>query len=65
MYTINHLDTTFNFIGSSETWATANNKGMLNIPGYSYEQWVCSNHKRGGGTSLYIHNFIQYIYIYI
>ena len=38
MYYINNLDTTFHFIGLSETWANANNKDMLNITGYSYEQ---------------------------
>ena len=60
IYYIDNLDTTFNFIGLSETWATDSNKDLLSIPGYSHEQCICSNHKRGGGTSLYIHNQIQY-----
>ena len=51
MYYINNLDTTFHFIGLSETWATANNKDMLNIPGYSHEQCVRSNNKRGGALA--------------
>ena len=57
---IDNLDTTFNFIGLGETWATDSNKDLLCIPGYSHEQCIRSNHKIGGGTSLYIHNQIQY-----
>ena len=60
MYYIDNWETTFHFIGISETWVTASNKDLLNIPGYSHEQCIRSNHKRGGGTSLYIHNQIQY-----
>ena len=60
MYYIDNLETTFHFIGISETWATDSNKDLLSIPGYSHEQCIRSNHKRGGGTSLYIHNQIQY-----
>ena len=60
MYYINNLDTTFHFIGFSETWATDSNKDLLSIPGYSHEQCIRTNHKKGGGTSLYIHNQIQY-----
>ena len=56
MYYIDNLDTTFHFIGLSETWATDNNKDLLSILRYSHEQCIRSNHKRGGGTSLYIHN---------
>ena len=48
------------FIGISEAWATDSNKNLLSIPGYSHEQCICSNQKRGGGTSLYIRNQIQY-----
>ena len=33
MYYIDNLDTTFHFIGLSETWATDNNKDLLSIPG--------------------------------
>ena len=54
------LDTTFNFIGLSETWAIDSNNDLLSIPGYSHEECIRSNHKRGGGTSIYIHNQIQY-----
>ena len=60
IYYIDNLDTTFNFIGLSETWATDSNKDLRSIPGYSHEQCIRSNHKRGGGTSLYIHNQTQY-----
>ena len=60
MYYINNLDTTFHFIGLSETWATVRNKDLLCMPGYSHEQCIRTNHKKGGGTSLYIHNQIQY-----
>ena len=60
MYYINNLDTTFHFIWLSETCATDNNKDLLSIPGYSHEQCNRTNHKKGGGTSLYIHNQIQY-----
>ena len=48
------------FIGLSETWATEGNQDLLEIPGYENEQCICSNKKRGGGTSLYIHNSVQY-----
>ena len=48
IYYIDNLDTTFNFIGLSETWATDSNKDLLSIPGYSHEQCIRSNHKRGG-----------------
>ena len=40
--------TRLHFIGLSETWATDNNKDLLIIPGYSHEQCIRSNHKRGG-----------------
>ena len=42
MYYIDNLDTTFHFIGLSETitWATDNNKDLLSIQGYSHEQCI-------------------------
>ena len=60
MYYINSLDTTFHFLWLGETWATVNNKDMLNIPGYSHEQCVRSNHKRGGGAALATIFIIRY-----
>ena len=60
MYYIDNLDTTFHFIGLSETWATNSNQDLLNIPGYSHVQCIRSNNKKGGGTSLYVHNNIHY-----
>ena len=60
MYYINNLDTTFHFIGFSETWASDSNKDLLSIPGYSHKQCIRTNLKKGGGTSVYIHNQIQY-----
>ena len=61
MYYINTLDTTFHFIGFSEMWATTDsNKDLLSISWYSHEQCIRTNHKKGGSTSLYIHNQIQY-----
>ena len=41
------LYTTFHFIGFCETWATDNNKDLVSIHGYSHEQCIRSNHKRG------------------
>ena len=35
-------------------------KIYFEIPGYMHEQCIRSNKKKGGGTSLYIHNSIQY-----
>ena len=43
-----------------KTWATDSNTDLLSIPGYSHEQCIWTNHKKGEGTSLYIHNQIQY-----
>ena len=60
MYYIDNLNITFTFIGFSETWATESNQDLLEIPGYEHEQCIHSNKKRGGGTSLYIHNSVQY-----
>ena len=60
MYNIDNLDTKFHFIGLSETWATIANQDLLEIVGYSHEQCIRSNNKKGGGVSLYIHNSIQY-----
>ena len=60
IYYIDNLDITFTFIGICETWATKNNQDILNIPGYSHEQCIRSNNKRGGGVSIYVHNNIQY-----
>ena len=60
MYYINKLVTTFHFIGFRETWATDRNKDLLSIPGYSHEQCIWNNRKKGGDTSLYIHNQIHY-----
>ena len=59
-YYLDNLDTQFSFIGISETWATILNKDCLNIPGYNHEQCIRTNKKKGGGTSLYILNSIQY-----
>ena len=59
-YYINNFNLDISFIGLSETWATTFNKDLLNIPGYRHEQCIRSNKKKGGGTSLYIHNTIQY-----
>ena len=60
MYYVNNLNIRFSIIGISETWATKHNDHLLNIDNYNYEQCIRSNKKRGGGTSLYIHNDIQY-----
>ena len=60
MYYIDNLNITFTFIGLSETWSTERNQDLLEIPGYEHEQCIRSNKKRGGATSLYIHNSIQY-----
>ena len=60
MYYVNNLNIKFSFIGISETWATKHNHHLLNISNYNHEQCIRSNKKRGGGTSLYIHNDIQY-----
>ena len=59
MYYVNHLNINFSFIGISETWATKHNDHLLNISNYNHEQCIRSK-KKGGGTSLYIHNDIQY-----
>ena len=47
MYYKNNLDTTFHFIGFIETWVTDSNKDLLNISGYSHEQCIRTNHKKG------------------
>ena len=60
MYYVNNLDIQFYFIGISETGATNYNDYLLNISNYNHEQCIRSNKKRGGDTSLYIHNDIQY-----
>ena len=60
MYNIDNLHITFSFIGLSETWASETNHDLLEIPGYMHEQCICSNKKKDGGTSLYIHNSNQY-----
>ena len=54
------MNITFSFIGLSETWASECNQDPLGITDYSHEQCISSNNKKGGGTSLYIHNSIQY-----
>ena len=59
-YYINNFNLDIAFIGLCETWATKFNQDLLNIPGYRHEQCIRSNKKKGGGTSLYIHNTIQY-----
>ena len=59
MYYVNNLNIKFSFICISETWANKHNDNLLNISNYNHEQCIRSN-KRGGGTSLYIHNDIQY-----
>ena len=60
MYYVNNLNIQFSFIGISETWANKFNDHILNIHNYNHEQCIRSNKKKGGGTSLYIHNDIQY-----
>ena len=59
-YYIANLNITFTFIGLSETWASEIHHNLLEIPGYTHEQCLCMNKKKGGGTSLYIHHSIQY-----
>ena len=61
MYYVNNLNIKFSFIGISETWANKFNDHILNIQNYNHEQCIRSNKKKGGGTSLYIHNDIQYM----
>ena len=60
MYYIDNLNIKFTFIGLSETRASECNQDLLEIPGYSHEQCIRSNKKKGGGTSLYIQNSVQY-----
>ena len=60
MYYVNNLNIKLSFISISETWATKHNDHLLNISNYNHEQCISSTKKRGGGTSLYIHNDIQY-----
>ena len=60
IYYIDNLNITFSFIELSETWASECNQDLLGITDYSHEQCIRSNNKKGGGTSLYIHNSIQY-----
>ena len=59
-YYIDNLNITFSFIGLSETWASEMNHDLLEILGYTHEQCIRTNKNKGGGTSLYIHNSIQY-----
>ena len=59
MYYVNNLNIKFSFIGISETWANKLYDHLLNIHNYNHEQCIRSNKKKGG-TSLYIHNDIQY-----
>ena len=40
--------------------ASKHNDHLLNISNYNHEQCIRSNKNRGGGTSLYIYNDIQY-----
>ena len=60
MYYVNNWNIKFSFIGISETWATKHNHHLLNISNYNHKQCIHSNKKKGGGTSLYIHNDIHY-----
>ena len=60
IYYIVNLTITFCFIGLSETWASECNQDILGITDYSHKQCICSNNKKEGGTSLYIHSSIQY-----
>ena len=41
-------------------WASECNQDLLDIIDYSHEQCIRSNNKKGRGTSIYIHNSIQY-----
>ena len=36
------------------------NQDVLNITNYNHEQCIRNKKRKGGGTSLYIHNSIQY-----
>ena len=60
MYYVNNLNIKCSFKCISETWATKCNDHLLSIYNYNHEQCIRSNKKRGGGTSLYIHNDTQY-----
>ena len=61
IYYIDNLNITFSFIGLGETCASECNQDLLGITDYRHEQCIRSNNKKGGGgTSLYIHNSIQY-----
>ena len=57
---LENLQFNFLFIGISETWATIMNQDVLNITNYNHEQCIRNKKRNGGGTSLYIHNSIQY-----
>ena len=59
-YMLQNLKLNVYFIGLSETWATTMNQDILNIKCYNHEQCLKNNKKKGGGTSLYIHNSIHY-----
>ena len=60
IYYIDNLNITFSFIRLSETWASECNQDLLGITDYSHKQCIPFNKKKGGGTSLYIHNSFQY-----
>ena len=59
-YMLQNLKLNVYFIGLSETWATTMNQDILNIKCYNHEQCLRNNKKKGGGTSLYIHDSIHY-----
>ena len=59
-YMLHNLKLNVYFIGLSETWATTMNQDILNIKCYNHEQCLRNNKKKGGGTSLYIHDSIHY-----
>ena len=59
-YMLQNLKLNVYFIGLSETWATMMNQDILNKKWYNHEQCFKNNKKKGGGTSLYIHNSIHY-----
>ena len=57
---LENLKFNFSFIELSETWATIMNQDVLNITNYNHEQCIRNKKRKCGGTSLYIHNSIQY-----
>ena len=57
---LNVLDFEFSCIGLVETWYNNTNVDIYNIEGYKHE-YLHRIDKKGGGVSLYLRNFINYI----